>query len=628
MLACLVTRILLATVLSLCVFPIAWAEQATVPTAPTLAGSAISSSAVPTLKNPEPATSRDVWYKTEGVVSGPPTQWIRSEDYPRLNLPNPFGENRLIIWILAQQHKYWGGFVLGVLFLVTILEMSTLVARNRETAKRYDGLAYEMLGLIMLALSITAILGAVFLFGLLSLYPDFTKYLVSVFRPTFLLYGLLALTLSLLAYLYYYSWQKMNTGFSKWIHAGLGVLANTVGTIMVLLANAWGSFMMAPAGVDSSGRFLGNYWNALHSALWNPFNIHRIVSNIILGAVVMAVYAAFRALTAKDHQEKAHYDRMGYTAFLIAIFALFTVPFGGYWLSREIYAYRQPMGITMFGGLLAWHGIILVALIGALFFGINYYLLQRIASAEPGTSYRRYAKYVFLVLTACWIVYVTPHTMVMSPKELLDVQGQQHPVLGNYGVESAKQSAVNIMIVVTMWSVLLWRKSRFQRSRPDHERNYDAIISLAFLAGTANILWLGIYGYYVPAIIRVGLSVPMAMTTLSLVVLGVATTCMEHRHNPERESVWGMLSVRGYFTLFFLAFTITWIMGLGGYRRSSLRLFWHINELLRDNSPWAFTHTIGFAANVISMNALIFWLGLLFILWLTRLGNKRVEKGF
>src|SRR5206468_6192832 len=153
-------------------------------------------------------------------------------------------------------------------------------------------------------------------------------------------------------------------------------------------------------------------------------------------------------------------------------------------------------------------------------------------------------------------------------------------------------------------------------------------MSIGFISGTANILWLGIYGYSVPAIIRVGLSVPMIMTTLSLVVLGVTISFIRRGSNTTRESMWGTLSVRGYFALFFLAFTVTWIIGLGGYRRSSLRLFWHVNELLRDNSPWAFTHTIGFAANVISMNALIFWLGLLFILWLTRLGNKSEEKGF
>jgi hypothetical protein len=78
-----------------------------------------------------------------------------------------------------------------------------------------------------------------------------------------------------------------------------------------------------------------------------------------------------------------------------------------------------------------------------------------------------------------------------------------------------------------------------------------------------------------------------------------------------------------------LATSFTWMMGLMGYIRSSVRLHWHVNEIMRDNSPWAFTHTIGFAANMISFNVLFFWVTLLFVFWLGSLGTKKavVEKG-
>src|SRR6266542_929033 len=45
--------------------------------------------------------SRDIWYKTEGPVSGPLAPRLQDDEYPRLNLRPPFGESRLIIWILA-----------------------------------------------------------------------------------------------------------------------------------------------------------------------------------------------------------------------------------------------------------------------------------------------------------------------------------------------------------------------------------------------------------------------------------------------------------------------------------------------------------------------------------------------
>jgi hypothetical protein len=72
-----------------------------------------------------------------------------------------------------------------------------------------------------------------------------------------------------------------------------------------------------------------------------------------------------------------------------------------------------------------------------------------------------------------------------------------------------------------------------------------------------------------------------------------------------------------------ISFLVIWIMGLGGYRRSALRLFWHVNEIMRDASPWAFTHTVGFTVNVITLNALVFLLGCSIVLWLGKSGRTR-----
>jgi hypothetical protein len=568
----------------------------------------------------KPAVSRDTYYQTLGIISGPRPPVLTDADYPRLS-GLPISENRVIIWVLAQQHNYWGAFVFGVLALVVLLEIGSLMVRTPESTQRYDGYAYEMLRLVVLALSVAAALGGLLLFGLLALYPDLTRYLASVFRPFFLGYGILLIVFNVVVYLYYSTWQHMSAGLSKWLHASLGVLAGSLGTLLVLISNAWGSFMLSPAGVDQYGRFLGNYWQVLHTATWNPMNVHRIAGHIVFGAAVIAAYAAYWALTEKTREERVRYDRMAYMAALATMFILFTFQFGGYWLLREIYAYRQQMGITMLGGLLAWLGIVLAGLFGSLFFAINYYLWQRIDAEGEGARYSRYAKYVFLILAACMAVYITPHTLVMTPRELLQMGGQQHQVLGNYGVASSKNAAINIMMVATMWSFILWGKSRFRNT----SQPMDRFLAVAFLTGAVNILWLGIYGYYIPANVRVGLSVPMAVTTLSLVVLsGVVYRRFSHAGAKDHHA-WESMSVRGYYVLFFLAFAITWIMGLGGYRRSSVRLFWHVTEIMRDSSPWAFTHTVGFAANIISLNAIIFWLGLLLLVWMARLGKDRLE---
>ena len=87
---------------------------------------------------------------------------------------------------------------------------------------------------------------------------------------------------------------------------------------------------------------------------------------------------------------------------------------------------------------------------------------------------------------------------------------------------------------------------------------------------------------------------------------------------------WGKISARSQYALIMLATAFTWMMGLMGYIRSSVRLFWHVNEIMRDNSPWAYTHTVGFAANMISFNVLFFWITILFVFWLGSLTAKKV----
>ena len=44
---------------------------------------------------------------------------------------------------------------------------------------------------------------------------------------------------------------------------------------------------------------------------------------------------------AKTPEERAHYDWMGYVGNFIAISTFIVLPFAGYWLGREIYAFNQ-----------------------------------------------------------------------------------------------------------------------------------------------------------------------------------------------------------------------------------------------------------------------------------------------
>lgn len=568
-------------------------------------------------------TGRDVYYKTEGIVSGPPAPKTAddSHHYPRYNF-----ESRVLIWFANQQHLYYGSFVLAVPIFCMIIELLGVLTKDRALGKRYDRLAYDFIKISLTAYSLTAILGGILLFTFITLYPSFFGYLSGIFRPVMHLYALLFVAESGILYIYYYGWDKMSEGFLKWIHLSMAVVLNVVGTVLMFLANSWIAFMMSPAGVDEEGRYLGNIWHVIHTALWNPLNLHRILGNMAFGGSVVAAYAAYRFLAAKTNDERAHYDWMGYVAMFIAVLFLIPLPFAGYWLMREVYAYRQQMGITLMGGLLAWLFIIQATMIGALFLTASYYLWQCMERMRGAEKYLRYVKYLLFLMAAGFLVFITPHTMVMTPAELKAMGGQQHPVLGNFGVMSAKNGGINVMIVTTILSFIWYQRGNKIPTVPWATFG-NIFMGTFFTMAYVNIIWLSVYGYYIPANVRVGLSVPQVATTLSCLVFMTALNLAMLRGAKQGGPVeWGRMTMRSQYALIMLATEFTWMMALMGYIRSSVRLFWHVNEIMRDNSPWAYTHTVGFAANMISFNVLFFWMSILFVFWLASLGAKTVPQ--
>src|SRR3990172_9661277 len=167
---------------------------------------------------------------------------------------------------------------------------------------------------------------------------------------------------------------------------------------MLVVSNSWVSFMISPGGVDESGA-LKSFWGAVNNFTWIPINIHRLIANIVFGGTICAAYAAVRFLSANSDEERARYDWMGYVGNFVALSAFIVLPFAGYYLGREIYAYNQTMGITMMGGFISWLWIIQAILIGILFLGSNYYLwlgMERIPGSE---RYRKYVPPMLIVLT-------------------------------------------------------------------------------------------------------------------------------------------------------------------------------------------------------------------------------------
>ena len=547
---------------------------------------------------------------------------LTPDDYPTIAGVN----SRVAVWVFAQLHLWFAAFVLAVPIFVFIIE--AIGMRTRD--KRYDDMAYEFIKVTITAYSLTAILGGLLIFALILFYPHLITYLSTIFKESMFYYALLFFAESAVLYIYYYGWHWLQGGFKKWVHLTLGLMLNAVGTTLMLLANAWLTFMMSPAGVDAAGVFSGDAWAAIHNFLWNPINIHRFVANIAFGGSIVGAYAAFKFLTATAEKERAHYDWMGYNANFIAICALLPLPFAGYYLAAEIYAYSQQMGITLMGGIFAWLFIIQAVLIGTLFLSANYYLWCGMGRSDGAKRYTKYIKYIAIVLVGAFLVWFTPHTLVLTNEELKSLGGPHHTILGPLGIMPAKNTAVNLMILFTALSFMFYRRAN-KIATVSWVKAGNAVQVALYSAGIVNIMFLGIYhGYFTNTVYKVAASIPQVLTTLVIMVVSITLDSFIYRGAKEVGPLrWGRIPARAQYALFLLAVSFTWLMGLMGYIRSGIRQHWHVLDIMRDASPDAFTPTLGYAANVVSVAAIIFMAMVIFVFWIAQVGsNKTLPAGY
>jgi cytochrome d ubiquinol oxidase subunit I len=534
----------------------------------------------------------------------------------------PIIGSRAAIWIAAQLHLFFAAFVLGVPMFAVVAEAVGIF--NKE--ERFDKLAKEFTRLLLVSYSATAIWGAILLFGLVTLYPALWAYLAEIFDVSMWVYVGFFFFESATLYMYYYGWDRWKTGRAKLGHLGLGILLNVWGTLVMLIANSWLTYMMSPPAevTPDTAPAMVQFWSAFANATWMPINIHRLIANVVFGGAIVGAYSAYRFLSCETDEERAHYDWMGYIGNFVAMSALIVLPFAGYWLGREIYEFNQQMGTTMMGGFMSWLWVVQAFLIGVLFLTGNYYLWVGIPGAERFT---KYTKWMLLVLVLGVMVWATPRNMIASRDEIMAMGGQFHPFLGVLGVMSAKNTAVNLMILTTFLSFLLYRRAN-KRAVVSWADTGTRIQGALFLIAAGIVLFYGVYGYRVEAIVRIGFSVYQVLAVLFTIVSVIAIDIVMMRGAESRGEIrWGQMPARSQYALFILAVTFTWLMGLMGFARSGIRQHWHVFQVVRDTSVDAATPALGYASLMISACVLIF-LGLVgFIFWVGGLAEKPVISG-
>ena len=574
--------------------------------------------------------------------------------------------SRNAAWIAAQLHLLFGSFILGVPMFAVIIEF--IGWRTKDA--RYDRMAQEFIKLCMGAFSTTALLGGVLVFILIWCYPKVMSKLSGIFGPTMIFYVVLFFGETFTLYLYSYGWDKMQGRHKGW-HLFLGVLLNVWGTAIMFVSNSWLSYQTSPAtqhgvlsemrkkswmeeqlaadpsltpetvmeGVtdhstiplhnETTGEFMGTVWDAVNNFTWMPINIHRLVGNIAFGGSIVAAYAAFRFLVAKTKEDKAHYDWMGYTGNFIALCGLIPLPFLGYWLGREIYMFNNTMGINMMGSLFSWLFIIQAVMIGVLFIGANYYLWSGMGRIDGAEIYARYRPWMIIAIIVSVAIWMTPRTLskISTASELSAMGGANHPHLGLFGLMTAKNTVVNIIILTTFLSFLFYRRSGKVPTVGWRKVGNIAISSICVFAVVAIVV-IGIVGFSVPTDFRVNVLTPyQVLIALALMAIVTVIDIFMYRKATTSGTInWGEMTDRSQYVLILIAITFTSLMGLMGYARSGLREAWHIFGVMQDTSVDAFTPLLSEAVNMVAIIMVAFFALVGFIFWLGLWGEKKKQE--
>jgi cytochrome bd ubiquinol oxidase subunit I len=205
--------------------------------------------------------------------------------------------------------------------------------------------------------------------------------------------------------------------------------------------------------------------------------------------------------------------------------------------------------------------------------------------------------------------------------------GTHHPVLGFLGVMSAKNTAVNMMILTTFLSFVLYRRAN-RISTKSWAGTGMAIQWAALGLATVIVIFYGVYGYFVESLVRIGFSVYQVLAVLGAIFVVMAIDIPMFKGARSTGPIrWGTIAPRSQYVLILLAVTFTWLMGLMGFARSGIRQHWHVYGLMRDNSVDAVTPAIGYASNMITVVTIAFFALVMFVFWLGGLGEKGKAGG-
>ena len=201
--------------------------------------------------------------------------------------PFPVVGSRVAIWAVAQLHLLFAAFVLAVPIFAVLIEAIGYKTGDQAIRPARLRVHEAPLGLVLAHRDLRRVphVHAHRAVPEVHQLPDERVLAdVSPVRAALLPRGLLPLRLLLRL-------GEVPSPGAPWS----GDRLNVVGTGIMLIANAWLTFMMSPAGISDTGAVI-SVSDAITNYTWMPINVHRVIANVAFGGSVAAAYAAFKFL--------------------------------------------------------------------------------------------------------------------------------------------------------------------------------------------------------------------------------------------------------------------------------------------------------------------------------------------
>src|SRR5213594_950248 len=517
----------------------------------------------------------------------------------------PYTGNRTAVWIVAQLHILFAAFILGAPIFVVISEW----LGYRKQDPRYDRLAKEVTKVTVILYSMTALTGGLFIFVLLATYPQFTTWLINHFFLIFaVIYPLLFIAETIVLYLYFYTWDAWK-GEMKGRHIALGVLLNIIGTVTLFVIDGPTSFMNTPAKA-AEGLSLVEYiqtaslWDKVYNYSWMPLNLHRLVGNVTFGGFIAGLIAAYMYMGAKNEEERAYYDWMGFVGNLIGVGALLFLPFMGYLLSFELCDYDASICPYMMADQLSMFFEMQGAMVGLIFLASNYYIWLSMKRIEGVERVRMTAVTLVVmvalpfIMTYVWTIFPVPDPRslaVLVPLTLAPwIIGQGMPPIGRITVSSRTVIKVGFLMVV-VGNAIWMTPHGFVATQALATEHLELPSDWSFLA-------------LMPA---------KNSAAFTLIFVTVVNYILYNRAIRQGTIVWGKIDFASQFVLIFLAYSAIWTMGLMGAIRSLLRKYFHTYNLVPDFTAESFTPTLSYSAWWVTAITLAFYIVVSFAILVT-----------